>query len=450
MIGQILDNLEGPGFVNDQSFSEIGKRVRRCSDRLANEAGDSRKLVAVQVGSASEFVVAFLGICVSGNVPVLVDRQQRLDKKLSAGIDFLLTDNRPDDEPVSMSWSIDFDGLTLVSLKKDEFDAERLSSWRNDPRVGCCLFSSGSEGRPQFVAKTFANLQVELEELARMFAVRESDVFVSNMPLSHLYGLIWGCLLPLSQAASFVSAGGETARGLVNRCRQHRATFVCTVPLFYRHLSEILKRQREGDSLASVREFISSGDRLPAVVAEAFRLASNQSITSVYGMTETGAIFVGRDQPRSDLGQPMSYLDLKIDEGCLNLRGPNLFGSGWFRTGDMIRREGDDYFFLGRSKRMIKNGAKSVSPVHIEECILRCPGVADVFVFGQSDSVHGELPVAQIVLSDVPTIPLERIKSHCRERLQSAEMPRKFYVVEQIHRDARGKVPHPTAIQGIE
>ena len=99
-------------------------------------------------------------------------------------------------------------------------------------------------------------------------------------------------------------------------------------------------------------------------------------------------------------------------EGELFLRGPGIFdaylrpwrrraevldGAGWFRTGDLARRDADgDIFLLGRSHSVINVGGLKCFPEEIEAVLGEAPGVAAVRVRGRENARFGAVPVAEI------------------------------------------------------
>ena len=153
------------------------------------------------------------------------------------------------------------------------------------------------------------------------------------------------------------------------------------------------------------------------------------------------------------VGFPLPGISVRIDDGELLVRGPNVFAGywrrpeataaafvdGWFRTGDLATRSDDgDYTLLGRRSDLIISGGFNIYPREIEEFLLEQPGVAEAAVVGVADDVRGEVPVAFIVPID--TFDADALERCCREQLASFKVPRRFVRVESIPRTALGKV----------
>jgi malonyl-CoA/methylmalonyl-CoA synthetase len=206
---------------------------------------------------------------------------------------------------------------------------------------------------------------------------------------------------------------------------------------------------------ASMRLFVSGSAPLPPHVLERFRELFGHTILERYGMTET---FMNTSNPYAGerragtVGFPLPGVSVRIENGELLVRGPNVFSGYWrreeatanaftadgfFRTGDLAEVSADGYItLLGRKSDLIISGGFNIYPREIEELLLEQPGVAEAAVVGAEDAVRGEVPIAYIV-GEFEDATLERV---CREQLASFKVPRRFVRVDSIPRTALGKV----------
>jgi malonyl-CoA/methylmalonyl-CoA synthetase len=88
---------------------------------------------------------------------------------------------------------------------------------------------------------------------------------------------------------------------------------------------------------------------------------------------------------------------------------------------------------------LIISGGYNVYPREVEEAIEGCPGVAEVAVVGLPDPEFGERVVAAIVRED-PGLTAENVTGFCREDLAGYKKPRQVVFVEELPRNALGKV----------
>ena len=77
------------------------------------------------------------------------------------------------------------------------------------------------------------------------------------------------------------------------------------------------------------------------------------------------------------------------------------FDEGWLRTGDLVRRDADGfYWFEGRVKQIIIRGGSNISPQEVEEALYHHPAVLEAGVIGMPDPVHGEKVIAFVALRE--------------------------------------------------
>ena len=216
-----------------------------------------------------------------------------------------------------------------------------------------------------------------------------------------------------------------------------------------------------------MRLFVSGSAPLAVHVLDAFQKRFGHTILERYGMTETlmnlSNPYVGERRPGS-VGMPLPGVQVRMldsdgkpvpvgQTGELYVRGPNVFreywrnrqatdqafADGYFRTGDLAIRSDDGYYTLqGRRCDLIISGGFNIYPREIEDFLTEQPEVAEAAVIGSPDRLRGEVPVAYLIARSV--VDPAQIEERCRKGLASFKVPRAFYVVENLPRNALGKV----------
>ena len=125
------------------------------------------------------------------------------------------------------------------------------------------------------------------------------------------------------------------------------------------------------------------------------------------------------------------------------------FQDGWFKTGDVVQFANGMFKILGRSSvDIIKTGGYKVSALEIETHILEHPSIVDVCVVGVSYSTWGQKIAALIVCkrdygtdptADGQTLTLTELRTWCKERLASYQLPSIIKLIDKIPRNAMGK-----------
>jgi len=143
------------------------------------------------------------------------------------------------------------------------------------------------------------------------------------------------------------------------------------------------------------------------------------------------------------------------EEGHLVARGENvtrgyldepeetaaILRDGWLWTGDLAYRDADGFFFhRGRAKEILKIGGHRVSPVEIEQIVMRHPDVADAAVIGLKQDLMGEVPAALVVVREGRRLVVADVQRFCREPLPAFKVPASVIFVEALPRNEAGKL----------
>lgn len=113
---------------------------------------------------------------------------------------------------------------------------------------------------------------------------------------------------------------------------------------------------------------------------------------------------------------------------------------GWFRTGDIVRRDDDGFFWVvDRKKDMFISGGENVYPAEIEAVLADHPDIRECAVVGMADPQWGEVGYLAIVPAAEAT-DLEQIRSYLIERLAKYKVPKHLRLVEALPRTATGKL----------
>jgi fatty-acyl-CoA synthase len=224
--------------------------------------------------------------------------------------------------------------------------------------------------------------------------------------------------------------------------------------------------------LSSLKAVSTGSQIVPPHLIERF-VVRGVPVLQVYGSTETCPIAVytrlGGDPPRAgSTGLPGLCCEaVVIDDagaelppdtpGEIAVRGPNVFceywgneeatrealREGWYRTGDVGRRDAAGYFFVhDRKTNMIISGGENIYPAEVERVLLQHPDVAECAVIGRHDSRWDEVPVAYVIPRAGRRPDPEALQAHALTQLARFKVPREFVFVEDLPRTALGKVQH--------
>ena len=118
-----------------------------------------------------------------------------------------------------------------------------------------------------------------------------------------------------------------------------------------------------------------------------------------------------------------------------------LNAEGWFRSGDLGRKDGDGFYYIvDRSKDMIIRGGYNVYPREIEEVLLTHEDVSLAAVIGVPHESHGEEVKAYVILNPGATTTAEELVAWGKEQMANYKYPRMVEVVENLPMTATGKI----------
>lgn len=315
-------------------------------------------------------------------------------------------------------------------------------------------YTSGTTGAPKGALLTHANLLAGAEALRLAWRWTAGDRLVLALPLFHMHGLGVGLHGTLLAGASAVLVPKFEVDAVIDAAVANDATMFFGVPTMYRRLVD----SPRAPELARLRLCVSGSAPLPADLHRAFEELSGQKVVERYGMTETCMLVSNPydgERRAGTVGRPLPGLELRLDPATneVQVRGPNVFGGylnrpeanreafveGWFRTGDIGELSDDGYLTLnGRAKELIISGGFNVYPREIEDELRRLPGVTDAAVTGTPDAEWGEVVTAWIT-TDAPIDP-DAVRAALVDRLAAFKQPRLVHLVDQLPRNAMGKV----------
>jgi len=117
---------------------------------------------------------------------------------------------------------------------------------------------------------------------------------------------------------------------------------------------------------------------------------------------------------------------------------------GWYKTGDIARREGNFYFIVGRaSVDIIKSGGYKISALDVERACLTLPYVNEAMVLGVEDEEFGQRVGAVLAVKDVNAsdVTLADVREILRNQLAGYKLPTVLRVVDgELPKGNTGKV----------
>jgi long-chain acyl-CoA synthetase len=302
------------------------------------------------------------------------------------------------------------------------------------------FFTSGTTGPPKAVPLTRRNISATIHTVKELKLIGQNDRIFLPLPLHHSYPFLIGLLVTLASGATLVLPAALTGPQLAHAIRDGRVSVIVGVPRLYEALWQSIEAQLHARGAVSwrlfesalglssfvqrliglplgrllfrplhrrlgprLRIFASGGARLDARIA-ARLVGLGFVVLEGYGLVETASVSTFNPPGRARLGSvglPAPDVEIRIDEpdregqGEILIRGPGVFPGylhdaeatarafargGWFRSGDLGRRDRDGYLYItGRLKEIIVlPDGKKIAPEELEAVYSASPFVGEI------------------------------------------------------------------------
>ncbi|MGE0308759.1 MAG: AMP-binding protein, partial [Acidimicrobiia bacterium] len=332
--------------------------------------------------------------------------------------------------------------------------------------VATLLYTSGTTGTPKGAPLTQHNLAANALTLKDAWGFTRDDVLVHVLPTYHAHGLFVAINTVIASGCSMRFA--DRFDPALTSTLLDGATVLMAVPTHYTRLLAHDGFTRE--ACRTMRLFISGSAPLtPQAHAEFFE-RTGHVILERYGMTETVMLTsnpLDGERRAGTVGPPLPGVSVRVcddddriveagETGAVQVRGPSVFGGywqrpelnateftpeGWFRTGDLGRFDTDGYLTLvGRSKDLVITGGLNVYPIEVERVLDDLDDVTESAVIGCPDADFGERVVAVVVPRAGALVDPAAVRDAARDRLAGFKVPKVVYLVDELPRNAMGKV----------
>ncbi|MEV7091762.1 type I polyketide synthase [Amycolatopsis sp. NPDC051045] len=472
-----------PAFADDHrsvTYGDLEARTRRLAGHLAGLGVRHGDRVAICLGNRVSTVESYFAVLRAGGVGVplnpgsataeleypltdsgatvvITDAAQAARLRLAPHVKLLVTG---DDVPAGAQ---SFDELAVSEPAEPAPDDLELDepAWM--------FYTSGTTGRPKGVVSTQRNC---LWSVASCYVpipgLTDQDRVLWPLPLFHSLSHI-ACVLSATVVGATVRImDGSSADDVMRLIRAEDSTFLAGVPTTYHHL--VRAARQRGFSAPNLRIGLAGGAVLGAGLRSEFEETFGVPLIDAYGSTETcGAITMNPPdgaQVDGSCGLPVPGVGVRVvdpdtgldvpagQEGEVWVSGPNVMigyhnspeataaamRDGWFRTGDLARRDDAGYFTIcGRIKELIIRGGANIHPGEVEAVLRTVDGVADAAVGGAPHDTLGEVPVAYVIPGPSGFDPAALL-DRCRAQLSAYKVPERIHEVAHIPRTASGKV----------
>ena len=438
--------------------------------------------IAIAMGNGPELITAFFGVAIAATAAPLNPKYKQEEFAFYyADTEARALVTMPGAIPAAVAAMLP--GMMLLSVRADAsghvvFDhvagdvrPARTSELAVTDDVAMVLHTSGTTSRPKRVPLRHRNLVASTRNIIKTYELSAADRALCIMPLFHIHGLVGSMMSTLASGGTLICPAGFNAMEFWSLIETLHPTWYSAVPTMHQMLLTRASRHEELLRRHPFRFIRSSSAPLPPVVMERLEQTFGAPVLESYGMTEASHQMASNPLPPHarkagsvgvGVGVEVGIIDAtgrvlgREQVGEIVVRGANVVDGyennpdantaaftddGWFRTGDQGILDADGYLSLtGRLKELINRGGEKISPLEIDDVLLRHPAVAEALAFAVPHRMLGEEIHAAVVLRPDVEADEGQLRAHCTTLLAEYKVPRRFHVLVEIPRGATGKL----------
>ncbi len=331
-------------------------------------------------------------------------------------------------------------------------------------------FTSGTTNTRKGVVLGHDGIATRLDRANSVLGIGPSDRILWLLPMAHHF--VVSILLYLRAGATVLLPAHSLAASILEMAEAERATVMYASPYHYGLLASGGDSRGADTRLAHLRLAVSTAEHLREATADAFRARFDIAVVQALGIIEVGLPVINHlsaaTKPEA-LGRPVDGYDVWLrgedgnpvpdssaaNTGEICIRADGIFDAyldPWlssasmpegFRTGDQGWFDNDgDLHLAGRRTNRINMAGMKFFCEEVERVLDSHPGVERSLVYARAHPRLGEIPVADVVLSDasLEETVTKSLRAYCREHLAPYMIPREYRVVEALAQTATGKV----------
>ncbi|MEA3588334.1 AMP-binding protein [Pseudidiomarina sp. 1APP75-27a] len=460
------------------NWQELARQVERTAAWLRQEQGvQAGDRVALVLPNSIAFIVGFFAIqrldaiAVPINVRLTSPELEYIlgDAEAKLVLTCSMTDSALKpliEQGLAGLWLDDFSVMAGVSV--GELDVPLAES----DRPALLLYTSGTTGRPKGVLFQHTAIHAVATMIALEMAMTPHSKLLHLMPFTHSAPLNLFLMAGTLVGAAHVVAPTFTPDLLLSLVPKHQVTHFFGAPVAY-----LLTAQQptvETADLSSVSHWIYGGAAMSTEQTQLVQKAfGSDQFYCVYGLTEAGpsgtlllphehatkagsvgqrAAFNTEVRLRTETGQePATGEPGEVEisgEGMMQCYWNNpdattaaFTADGWLKTGDVAIRDEDGFYWIkDRKKDIIISGGVNLYPREIEDALAAHPAVIEAAVIGVPHKEWGETVKAFVILRQPLAAPQQELSEFLQERLADYKLPRLYEVMDELPRNANGKV----------
>ncbi|HEU5063183.1 MAG TPA: AMP-binding protein [Solirubrobacterales bacterium] len=328
------------------------------------------------------------------------------------------------------------------------------------------ILTSGTTGTPKGAQRSSPEGLLPIASLIDKIPFRSRMTMMIAAPLFHSWGF-FHFVMSLPTASTMVLRRRFDPEGTLQAIEQHRADVLAAVPVMVQRILTLPEETLDQYSLPSLKITSLSGSALPGELAIAWMDRFGDNVYNLYGSTEVAYATVatpedlraapgtagkpprgtkirlydenGKEVPQGEVGRIFVGNEMAM-EGYTGGGGKEMI-DGLYSSGDVGHIDADGRLFIdGRDDEMIVSGGENVFPREVEDLLSDHEAVEEVAVIGVEDDEFGQRLKAFVVVRSEVEVSAADLTAHVKANLASYKSPREIEFLDELPRNATGKV----------
>ena len=477
--------------AREASYGELDQRMDRFAALVVARGLKPGDRLALAIGNRFEFVEAMYGAMRAGIVPVPLNIKLGADTLAytikDAGCVGAVVEpgcnphimrlveeaglkTRLAFAPAPAGWD-DYEQALMATPAR--FDPPMLG----DDHPSFQAYTSGSTGRPKGVVLTHGGQLWWVRCVQKYWTPPATERGLTAVPLYHKNAMA-GQVKPMLQCGgSVVVLPNFEPRRFLQTLAEYRCTFTTGVPAVFTLLLQQKDLIAKLDFSALKKITVGSAPTPPELL-DTLEAVFGCPVGESYGLTEGGPVMLGppldgRRAPHGSCGvawpegevklvgvdgkQSPSYGELWVKNpgvtpGYYNLPEVNRqrLVDGWLKTGDLFSCDDQGfYYFRGRTDDMFNSGGENISPLEVENLLLKHPAVAEVSVVPVPHAIKGEVPVAMVVRARDAAADEDALRKFAIDNGPAYAHPRRIFFTDALPLNGPGKIDRRVVQQQV-
>jgi acyl-CoA synthetase (AMP-forming)/AMP-acid ligase II len=328
------------------------------------------------------------------------------------------------------------------------------------------ILTSGTTGTPKGAARPQSDSVEPAAALFSKIPLKARETTMIAAPMFHSWGYAH-FLLGLPLLSTIVLRRKFDPEETLNAVAQQRASALVVVPVMLQRIVDLPPETIASYDVSCLKVIAVSGSALPGELATRVMDTFGDVLYNLYGSTEVAWATIatpadlrtapgtagrpplgtvvklldeqGSEVPRGEVGRIFVANEFQF-EGYTDGGGKEII-EGMMSTGDVGRLDaGGRLFVEGRDDEMIVSGGENVFPREVEDLLASHEAIEEVAVVGVEDEDFGQRLKAFVVPRNGNELTAEAIQAYVKENLARFKVPRDVVFVDQLPRNATGKV----------